>query len=147
MPRRRLTLTLLLLALLQVGMLPVSAGQRGEAGQFGLGRQAEAQDCACACEAESIEACCCCSEEKPAGSENEDGCDCGIERSIPALPTLPPQPRSARGELDQTSLHLATPCPRLNGAVPSTDLLPERIWRPSARAGPPLYRLYAVDRR
>ncbi len=43
MPRRRLTLTLLLLALLQVGMLPVWAGQRGEAGQFGLGRQTAAE--------------------------------------------------------------------------------------------------------
>lgn len=136
MAARKSFLIPLLLVLLQVGLLPVWATPGGPRGG---GAAAE-----CGCCDPAVETCCCAGENDPAGPPG--GCPCLVEDRAPALPTLPPQPGGGAENLGAASA--ATPCaPWIVASDRRSAVAPTGEYRWAARDGPPLYRLYAVDRR
>ncbi len=133
MSRPRQALILLLLALFQVGLLPLQAQAETLGGDMA--------DCAC-CAPEVHSDCCCVIEESGAGE-----CPCVLES--PGSDRAP-QPLRVSGDgprLPSATVAMAAPCASGSADVLIRELLHRSPMRPVARAGPPLYRLYAVDRR
>lgn len=138
MRRRCRSLVTLLLVLLLIGILPMQAG----AGLMRTCGEADG-DSTCCCVPEVFsEATCCPSVREPV----QNGCPCKLESRTDDRVQFPP-PTS--GAPTVPAVDLATELP--NGALSASvdPSLPVRVEAKGERdrAGPPLFRLFAVDRR